>query len=250
MLKLLCKLAQKATTSKKIIFNPTSSLAKLTVPAPKPAKEYLPDWYVSAPPFFTKKPKFSLETGRPNPTFKMCMPFLDTLTMGYIQETWTDIFIEEKDGEIYFYYPSGPAPMKSREETISDIMPVSSGFYKTQYTWGPPWMPQLPRGYSFILTHPLNRTDLPFQTLTGIVDGDSFTQSEEGSNIPFMIKEGFTGVIKKGTPMYQIIPFKRDNWKSVNAEYDENAQLKIVQGIKQYFWGAYKKLHWSEKKFK
>lgn len=250
MLKLICKLAQKTIPNKKIIFNATSKLASLTVPAPRPAKDYLPEWYTSAPPFFTKKPKFNLETGRPNPTFKMCVPFLDTLTTGYIQETWTDIFIENRDGEIYFYYPGGPAPMKSREEEISNMMPRVSGFYTTQFTWAPPWMPQLPNGYSIILTHPLNRNDLPFQTLTGIIDSDSFTHSEEGSNIPFLIKEGFTGLIKKGTPMYQIIPFKRDHWISEIAEYDQDAQIKIVQGIKQHFWGAYRKLHWSEKKFK
>jgi antitoxin (DNA-binding transcriptional repressor) of toxin-antitoxin stability system len=33
-------------------------------------------------------------------------------------------------------------------------------------------------------------------------------------SIPFYIKNGFEGVIKSGTPVAQIIPFKQENWKA------------------------------------
>jgi hypothetical protein len=46
--------------------------------------------------------------------------------------------------------------------------------------------------------------------LSGIVDS---TILHEGS-IPFFIKKGFEGIIPAGTPILQIIPFKKDNWTS------------------------------------
>src|SRR5215475_8103617 len=36
------------------------------------------------------------------------------------------------------------------------------------------WTIEAPEGYAVLLTHPLNRVDLPFTTLTGIVDCDRY----------------------------------------------------------------------------
>jgi hypothetical protein len=235
--------------TKKIKFNPIIDLVELSVPCPKPAENYFPDWFKNAMPFFTKKPEFDVNTGRPNTTFKMCMPFTDSFSMGYIQETWTDIWIEKKDDGTYFYFPAGPKIMSERSSTASSLMPAAEGFLSNHYTWHPPWMPELPAGYSCILTHPFNHYDLPFQTFTGVIDSDGFYSSEQQSNIPFLLKDNFTGLIKKGTPMYQIIPFKRENWESAENKYDLKKQLSVTQRVRQHLWGGYKKLFWNKKNF-
>jgi hypothetical protein len=36
-----------------------------------------------------------------------------------------------------------------------------------------------------------------------------------------VIQKGFEGIIEKGTPMFQIIPFKRDEWKATYSERSE-----------------------------
>ena len=36
------------------------------------------------------------------------------------------------------------------------------------------WTFEMPAGYSLLITHPFNRHDLPFVTLTGLVDADSY----------------------------------------------------------------------------
>ena len=61
-----------------------------------------------------------------------------------------------------------------------------------------------------MITHPLNRNDLPFITISGIVDGN-FAISADG-NVPFYIKNNFEGIIPQGTPIAQLIPFYRQNW--------------------------------------
>lgn len=235
---------------KTIKFNPVNETAELSVPYPKPALDFIPDWYKKATPFFTKKPEFDIETGKPNPTFKKCMPFLDSFSMGYIQETWTDIWIEKKEGETFFYYPSGPRILSERVLHDNDTFPKIQPFLPQHYTWHPPWFPELPIGYSCIITHPFNHVDLPFFTLTGIVDADGFTHSEQGSNLPFMLRNDFEGMIEKGTPMYQIIPFKRESWKSSPNEFNEKHQLKVTQAVKQFMWNGYKNLFWNKKDFK
>jgi hypothetical protein len=47
-------------------------------------------------------------------------------------------------------------------------------------------------------------------TLTGVVDTDAYPLVVL---FPFMMKNTFEGVIEKGTPVVQIIPFKREDWK-------------------------------------
>lgn len=236
--------------SQKIKFNPVNDTAEAVVPSPRPASDYLPDWYKKMTPFFTKTPEFNIDNGRPNVTFKKCMPFFDSFTMGYIQETWSDIYIEKKDGETFFYYASGPRVLSERILRPEDPFPRLDGYLPQHHTWHPPWFPELPIGYSCIITHPFNHFNLPFFTFTGVVDADGFTHSEQGSNIPFVLKENFQGLIKKGTPMYQIIPFKRESWTSENNKYDEKRQLTVTQRIQQFMWGGYKKMYWNKKEFK
>ena len=35
-----------------------------------------------------------------------------------------------------------------------------------------------------------------------------------GGQIPFFIKKGFEGIIPKGTPFAQLIPFRKETWVS------------------------------------
>jgi hypothetical protein len=46
---------------------------------------------------------------------------------------------------------------------------------------------------------------------SGIIDNDKVHLP---GTMPFFILEGWTGVIPAGTPYAQIIPFKREDWKS------------------------------------
>ena len=46
--------------------------------------------------------------------------------------------------------------------------------------------------------------------MAGIIDLD---EGMYNGNIPFFINGNFTGVIDQGTPIAQIIPFKREDWK-------------------------------------
>ena len=84
------------------------------------------------------------------------------------------------------------------------------------WKWTVPWSIETPKGFSLLFTHPLNRMELPFVTMSGIVDTDEY---ECPVNLPFLIREGFMGVIPKGTPIAQVIPIKREKWSSNSYMY-------------------------------
>jgi hypothetical protein len=232
-------------------FNPVSQLVYDTVPMPKPTREIMPEWYKRSPSFYTKKPEID-ENGKANAALKLCQPFMDAMSSGYIQESWQDIDIQKtifENGQIQikYVYTEEPEIIGYRENSS---VPIGEEFYPIEFTFHPVWIPELPEGWSMIYTTPLNRVDLPFQFLSGIVDSDSFTQSQEWSNIPFYIKKSFNGIIPKGTPLVQMIPVKRENWKAVANEYNVGLQNESIQTINQHPWGGYKKHHWSKKNYK
>ena len=126
-------------------------------------------------------------------------------------------------------------------------MPIDESFHKIEFTWERHWAVLLPKGYSGLVVHPLNRIDLPFYTLSGIVDFDMYNHSKIG-NLPFYLKKGFTGIIPKGTPMYQIIPIKRNDWIAKEEKFDAIESYKKYK-VRASILHSYKKLFWQKKGF-
>ena len=175
------------------------------------------------------------------------MPFMDTMLTGYIQSTWSDIFIENVDGKISYAYSNSPEIISNRNNVSINNLLDKNIFYDIEFVWRQPWVPQLPKGYSMLYTHPLNRIDLPFYSLSGIIDNDRYINETDG-NHPFFIKNNFSGIIPAGTPMYQMIPIKRDKWKSYIKEVEKHYQY-TKSGVYMFFYDGYKKLFWNKKEY-
>ncbi len=73
------------------------------------------------------------------------------------------------------------------------------------------WTIELPPGYSLLVTHPINRDDLPFTTLTGLVDADLYCEAFVHFPARWRDPE-FNGTLAKGTPVAQCLPIKREIW--------------------------------------
>lgn len=228
-----------------IVFLPSSEDAQNYVPAPKPAKLYVPEWYKSIRPIKESELKFNEKVQVTNLNVKHCMPYFDALTGGYIQELWTDILIEPTEDGINFKCAVDPVPIAIRERVS---VKIDEGFYPVEFLWQRQWGTKLPKGYSMLVTHPLNRVDLPFQTLSAVVDADSFIHHDVG-NIPFFIRSGFKGIIPAGTPIYQIFPYKRDDWFSSFKTYNEIEKNKFNKIIRGKFLHSYRDKFWNKKTF-
>lgn len=232
---------------KKITFIPVSDEAENLVDMPKPAKLYLPKWYKDVPKFDNKKIKI-FNNGMSNATMKSCMPFIDAFTSGYIQETWCDIYIEQNENEIIWKYSSGPEIISSRQDG-TNYFPLNDDFLNIELLWKQQWTAKLPFGYSMLYTHPLNRHDLPFFSLSGVIDNDKYYIESSTVNYPFFIKRGFNGIIPKGTPMFQMIPIKRESWISSSDTFRKYHSTGYRQ-VRKFFYDGYKKLYWVPKSYK
>ena len=104
------------------------------------------------------------------------------------------------------------------------------------------WTVALPEGWSMLFTHPLNRLDLPFRTLSGMVSADRWTAGFV--HLPAIwTDEAFEGVLEAGTPVAQAFPVPRE---SLDLGFDimDEAELDAhlaVQSELQDIEGVYRK---------
>jgi hypothetical protein len=211
---------------------------------PKLASKLIPDWYKKTNSYMNdgKKPQ---SDGKTPATIKRCMPVFDALTAGYIIESPADVFVSIKDGEQWFEWADFDL-VKFHPIEQAENHPAKKPFAYPK--WINPWSIKTPKGYSTLFVQPFHRESV-FTILPGIVDTDTYTPPV---NFPFVINDpSFEGLIPRGTPIVQIIPFKRDNWKmELGNEEDLKAMEKIERKIKSLFFDRYKNMFWFKKEYK
>lgn len=228
----------------KIKFHALNDLIGATVPPPKPARFYMPEWFKGMP--TVPKDGQRYKNGKTVESVKQCMPYADCFVSGYIQETWCDIQISvNSDGSCEYYFANEPTIISHREP----MSEISNNYYRWEFLWKQPYGIETPKGWSCLITQPLNQIHLPFETMSGIVETDTFYQLPFPNNIPFLLKKGFDGVIPAGTPMFQIIPFQRKEWEHEICQHDEYENITDLAKVRKYFRNGYKKVHWKRKVF-
>ena len=240
---------------KKIIFSARNEKTKALEEAPKAARFSIPAWFSKAPKFVTSEGTSNnildfLKDDKGHMTFKLCAPFLDTLISGYLitlPYSLMVVNIIDKFGKSTkkIIWGTEESPIDSQDAEVHGGFPLPEGSFKQLFRWSNNWKITTPKGYSCLITHPFNRFDLPFQTLTGVIDTDKHINP---IILPFFLKEDFEGEIPAGTPVAQVLPFKRDSWESevsdkISPDYSHDS-------IKKFYYKTYKKLFWSKKEFK
>jgi hypothetical protein len=187
-------------------FIPTVSVTKNTA-VPTAMKKIMPDWYKNGEKYFDPG------DGGEAPGLKTCLPVLDAMTAGYALVTPVDVYVSKNEkNELKIEWDRDKIKIEvvaERKGQIGSTIPRPAGHENNHLTWNGQWGWKVPRGFSVLVTHPLNRFDLPFTTMSGIVDSDVMFAP---GMVPFFIKSGFEGVIPAGTPIAQLIPIKRYRW--------------------------------------
>ena len=110
------------------------------------------------------------------------------------------------------------------------------------------WLIKTPPGYSCLFIQPLNRREERFEAISGVVDTDTYINV---INFPFHWKKwNQQTLLKKGEPMIQVIPFKRESWKKWSGFVMEVAHGKTLRLLESKFMDRYKKMFWNKKSFK
>jgi hypothetical protein len=202
-------------------------LAEL-LPKPIPAVQGLPDWFKAMP-----QKAFNPTTGVEGLTVKRCPPFIDAMTYGVLMPLATDLKVE--NGEFTWNFEG--ADSLADEHSLSPI-----DFHDPSQVAGTPlfdddrfiikfnnfWTIEAAPGYSLLFTHPVNRADLPFTTLTGLVDCDIFLDSPV--HFPARWHDPhFNGVLPKGTPIAQCLPVKRESFTVDCDTLTEEAYTRLLE---------------------
>jgi hypothetical protein len=189
-------------------------LSDESVSKPAPVIKGLPDWYKDADRFAmhpSGEPWVGPDGGK-IPTWKACPAIYDIFGTGYVYKTPCDIeFYKKDDGLISIKISDENYQNFIQERPPMPQFISPAGYQEHHFAWWADWGVELPKGYSAIYSQPFNRFDLPFMNTSGIIDNDKVHLP---GTMPFFILEGWTGVIPAGTPYAQIIPFKREDWKS------------------------------------
>jgi hypothetical protein len=211
-------------------------------------KDVMPEW-------FKKIEKFSggkLSVSPSTITVKSCAPFMDAFLTGYYIPLPVDLLVEQTQ-----YGPKISWSWFDLDYTETDFvierdpgmiptLPIPKGFSPNHFSWSTKQILKVENGYSLLITHPLNRDDLPFRTMSGVVDAN---YPMSGGKLPFLIQEGFEGIIKAGTPIAQIIPIKSEPWKlERNTKLLSEAKLARSESLKTII-GWYKNKYWNRKEY-
>jgi len=212
---------------------------------PKPAVKEVPEWYKNTPAYIGDTSKKVFDPNQTTHTVKKCIPVFDAITSGYILYTQVDLQISRQD-DLPFYTWSDQGAISFHPIEQAPLHPVKN---EAPYPkWNNPYAISTPPGYSVLFTQPMHRESI-FTILDGIVDTDTY---KAPVNFPFVLKDNkWEGIIPAGTPMAQVIPFKRESWEHrIGSDKERIEQEKITRKLKTLFFNSYKRQFWSSKQYR
>lgn len=203
----------------RVVFRCDPALRDL-LPRPTAARHALPDWLRSMP-----ATAFSDLHQQNVRTVKQCPPFVDAMAYGFIMPLACDVAIDR--GTFKWNWDLPPLAVGTHPRApLSFHVPAQvtgTPFHDTHRAvvkFNSFWTIELEAGYSLFATHPVNRGDLPFRLLTGLVDADRFT--DVGILFPALwVDPDFVGVLPAGTPIAQCFAVAREPPQLVFEELSE-----------------------------
>ncbi len=209
-------------------------------PRPKPASHFIPKEY--------KKLERFNNNNMYEATLKTCIPFLDSLTAGYIIPFDQDYLVDPTETD----FCVSPANKEQHDFGFHNRRQLPKEWHKTTGDnagkFHNKWLIKTPPGYSCLFIKPMNRLEPRFEIISGIVDTDNYINT---INFPFILhKRDKQFLIKKGEPMVQVIPFKRESWKMWAGFYVEKLHSKTLRILESEWVDKYKKMFWYKKSFK
>jgi len=212
---------------------------------PLPASNFVPEWYKKHKSFIDSEKGIVLPNGNTDASIKKCMPVFDAFSSGYMIVAPSDTTVSVVDDKQFFTWN------KVMEVTFHNHKQAEGHPLQNSYDYPKfmnPWAIETPKGYSCLFLTPMHQ-DLPFTIFPAIVDTDNF---HGPVNFPFVINDPkWEGIILKGTPIAQVIPFKRDSWKArYGNEKDAQRVGKKTNEIGTMFFNKYKKMFWNKKEYR
>ena len=215
-------------------------------PRPYPAVKNLPQWWKDIPAYHNNEKKLNLSPA-PNVTVKRCVPTLDALGAGYYVPLWADLLVKQDNGFPTLTWNTNTPVADVWTQSQVSSFEFKDGYSKLAFKNFHGWTIKTPPGWSCMFIHPIAYPNLPFEVIPGIVDTDVFNVD---INVPFIIKEGFEGIIERDTPMFQVVPFKRETWDSKFSVKDNSEHFFDIERFRSKINRSYASLIKDKKRYR
>jgi hypothetical protein len=188
--------------------------------------------------------KLKLLNGMANKTAKKCIPLFDGICAGYVVPLWCDVLVEvKKDMPVISWRI--PQDVFQLHGESAHTLPPPLGFNNHVFKFLTYFRIETPRGYSINVQPPAGHYQLPFRVIPAVIDSD---RSVIDNNFPCWVQDGFEGIVEKGTPIAQVVPFKRTDWKAeMSLTTPEEHHRYSAIGFQSNIINNYVRNIWSKK---
>jgi hypothetical protein len=192
------------------------------LPRPCAAAAALPEWLRAMP-----RTAPSDMHADPVRTVKQCPPFVDAMTHGFVIPLPCDVIAQggalSWDWDVpplaASHHPRAPISFHAAAQVAGTPFQTDDQLIVKFNSF---WTVTLEPGWSLFATHPVNRQDLPFRLLSGLVDADRF--NDVGLLFPGVwLDPAFEGVLARGTPVAQCFPVPRAKLDLIHEPFDAAA---------------------------
>ena len=220
-----------------------------------PASKVVPTWFRDAK---------SEMVNYGDKTIKACPAILDGFLQVYILPLWADVKVEPTDTfidgkrvprfswsetmEVTVGELSQPTVREQNVVASQDLLLFQeSSTSPMSFKFNSPWLVKTPKDYSMLFIPPLNNRDSRFEPVSGVICTDEYITY---INVPFIwtAPPDYEGIIKQGTPLVQMIPFKREVFQQkLGFTTDDGGKLfrkeqACHRGVASFLSGGYKRL--------
>jgi hypothetical protein len=239
--------------NKKIIFKSIFPKMIDVFPDPEPIIKNLPEWFKEQEAYVSNN--LDVIQGTQLTTVKKCTAFFDIVSCGYVLKCPYDLYIDTTGENPIYDIPQtlkglNPPMIGSHVNSQISKYPIDNDLYESDLLRiNMVWLIKTPLQYSSLIIDVQHGDKIPIKAVSAIVDTDTFLTDGLFS---FIVKKGYKGIIKKGTPLVQVIPIKRDIW--VSEKINDNKILDQLRSqryiIRSVFSNGYKKYFWNKKEYK
>ena len=215
-------------TTHKIKFAPINKDHVLTdATKPRKAKHFIPTWFRSMPHYIEDAVDSTILSKSKFSTVRRCPSFHEVFNTGFVLVSPCDMFLKiKKNGEFYWETPDEIYKIDTHNDyQFTNYYPDRSikGVFKLIY----PYMAITPKGYGCIQLPMLYHNNPDFYVPYGYLETDIY--HELNQQIIVTSNNAEKGIlIKQGTPLNYLIPYKKDKWDIEYLDYAESSEKKFT----------------------
>lgn len=178
---------------------------KGTIPEPRPAAKFIPDWFKKVPIDLDERDHF----GGRSMTVKQCMPVIDAMSLGYVIPLQGDLHVRTNEDKTQIEINSPPQLKLAEFHDIKQLGEMTApGFPTAPLKFINYWVIKTAPGWSTLVMPLVNRFEGDFTCLSGFVDTDRYAKE---INFPAAWHTpNFDGLLPAGTPLVVVIPVQRE----------------------------------------